>query len=86
MTEVSNNFEATAAGPSEEEVAEIQRERHAYQREMVRAVLVEKERRKMAASAARRQRRAAAAAAGASPSATSSRKKSAKLAAIAEDA
>lgn len=82
MAEVNNNFE-TAAGPSEDELAEIQRERSAYQRELVRAVLVEKESRKMAASAARRQRRAAAAAAGASPS-TSSRKKSAKLSAIAE--
>ncbi|KAL1901441.1 hypothetical protein Sste5346_001846 [Sporothrix stenoceras] len=82
MAEVNNNFETT--GPSEDELAEIQRERSAYQRELVHAVLVEKERRKMAASAARRQRRAAAAAAGASPSA-SSRKKSAKLTAIAED-
>lgn len=85
MAEVTNAFEAlTTAGPSEDELAEIQRERSAYQRELVRAVLVEKERRKMAASAARRQRRAAAAAAGASPSA-SSRKKLAKLSAIAED-
>lgn len=85
VAEVNNNF-AAAAGPSEDEIAEIQRERHAYQRELVRGVLLEKERRKMAASAARRQRRAAAAASVASPSATSSRKKSAKLAAIAEDA
>ncbi|ERS96322.1 uncharacterized protein SPSK_01987 [Sporothrix schenckii 1099-18] len=88
MAEVNNNF--APADPSEDELAEIQRERSAYQRELVRAVLLEKERRKTAASAARRQRRAAAAATaaatiGASPSA-SSRKKSAKLTAIAEDA
>ncbi|CAK7217363.1 hypothetical protein SBRCBS47491_003138 [Sporothrix bragantina] len=86
MAEVNNDFETFNNGPSDDELAAIQRERQAYQRELVRAVLVEKERRKMAASAARRQRRAAAAAAGASPSATASRKKSAKLAAIAEDA
>ncbi|CAK7221085.1 hypothetical protein SEUCBS140593_004452, partial [Sporothrix eucalyptigena] len=80
MAEVNNDFEAYNNGPSDDELAAIQRERQAYQRELVRAVLVEKERRKMAASAARRQRRAAAAAAGATS------KKSVKLSAITEDA
>ncbi|CAK7270290.1 hypothetical protein SEPCBS119000_004013 [Sporothrix epigloea] len=87
MAEINNNFEAlNNSGPTDEELAIIQRERQAYKSELVRVVLLEKESRRMAASAARRQRRAAAAAAGASPSATASRKKSAKLAAIMEDA
>lgn len=66
--------------PSEEELVELQRERQAYQRDLVRAVLLEKERRKQAASAARRQRRAS------STAPTSSRKKSTKLAVISENA
>ncbi|EPE06269.1 hypothetical protein F503_02397 [Ophiostoma piceae UAMH 11346] len=62
--------------PTEEEYLEIQRQRQAYQRELVRSVLKEKETRKQA----RRQRRAAT-----GPSTTSS-KKSNKLTAISEDA
>lgn len=87
MAEINNDFEAFNhnSGPSDEELAIIQRERQAYKSELVRVVLLEKEQRRMAASAARRQRRAAAAATGALPSATS-RKSSTKLSAIIEDA
>ncbi|CAK7268276.1 hypothetical protein SEPCBS57363_003013 [Sporothrix epigloea] len=88
MAEINNDFEAFKhnSGPSDEELAIIQRERQAYKSQLVRVVLLEKEQRRMAASAARRQRRAAAAATAALPSATSSRKSSTKLSAIIEDA
>ncbi len=85
-------FALPLAPPPTDELEQLARlekqraERQAYQRELVRSVLLEKELRKQAAQAARRQqRRAAAGAAAGAPSATASRKKAAKLAAIAED-
>ncbi|EFX03980.1 hypothetical protein CMQ_908 [Grosmannia clavigera kw1407] len=69
---------------SEEELLQLQRERQAYQRDITRALVAEKERRKQAAAVVRRQQRRAAAAAGGQSSSSASRKKSGKLAAIAE--